>query len=142
MSCGLGRAGVPMEVMGLMLGEFVDDYTVRVIDVFAMPQSGTVSDMYMCMYGSCSLCAYVCGYVVISVCVYTYYTYMYVFVYVHVCFMFCVCMYPSITYASLSSSHALLPHPHFVQPCSTLLITYLPPSSLSKHFPLGCLPVP
>jgi 26S proteasome regulatory subunit N11 len=37
-----GRAGVPMEVMGLMLGEFVDDYTVRVIDVFAMPQSGTV----------------------------------------------------------------------------------------------------
>lgn len=36
-----GRAGVPMEVMGLMLGEIVDDYTVRVIDVFAMPQSGT-----------------------------------------------------------------------------------------------------
>ncbi|CAH3156900.1 unnamed protein product [Porites lobata] len=36
-----GKAGVPMEVMGLMLGEFVDDYTVRVIDVFAMPQSGT-----------------------------------------------------------------------------------------------------
>ncbi|KAJ1558551.1 26S proteasome non-ATPase regulatory subunit 14 [Nowakowskiella sp. JEL0078] len=27
--------------MGLMLGEFIDDYTVRVIDVFAMPQSGT-----------------------------------------------------------------------------------------------------
>jgi len=36
-----GRAGVPMEVMGLMLGDFVDDYTVRVTDVFAMPQSGT-----------------------------------------------------------------------------------------------------
>merc|ERR1712048_292381 len=36
-----GRAGVPIEVMGLMLGEFVADYTVRVIDVFAMPQSGT-----------------------------------------------------------------------------------------------------
>ena len=35
-----GRAGVPMEVMGLMLGEFVDDYTIRVFDVFAMPQSG------------------------------------------------------------------------------------------------------
>ena len=33
-----GRAGVPMEVMGLMLGEFVDDYTVKVVDVFAMPQ--------------------------------------------------------------------------------------------------------
>lgn len=39
--CPPGRAGVPMEVMGLMLGEFVDDYTVRVVDVFAMPQSGT-----------------------------------------------------------------------------------------------------
>ena len=36
-----GRAGVPMEVMGLMLGEYVDDYTVRVLDVFSMPQSGT-----------------------------------------------------------------------------------------------------
>merc|ERR1712093_860547 len=36
-----GRAGVPMEVMGLMLGEFIDDYTIRVVDVFAMPQSGT-----------------------------------------------------------------------------------------------------
>ncbi|GJQ12659.1 hypothetical protein GpartN1_g4450.t1 [Galdieria partita] len=36
-----GRAGVPMEVMGLMLGDFVDDYTVKVVDVFAMPQSGT-----------------------------------------------------------------------------------------------------
>jgi len=50
-----GRAGVPMEVMGLMLGEFVDDYTVRVIDVFAMPQSGTVSssqldpDSFVCV---------------------------------------------------------------------------------------------
>ncbi|MBA0612912.1 hypothetical protein Godav_013458, partial [Gossypium davidsonii] len=36
-----GRAGVPMEVMGLMLGGFVDEYTVRVVDVFAMSQSGT-----------------------------------------------------------------------------------------------------
>lgn len=36
-----GRAGVPMEVMGLMLGEFVDDYTIHITDVFAMPQSGT-----------------------------------------------------------------------------------------------------
>lgn len=36
-----GRAGVPMEVMGLMLGEVVDDYTITVVDVFAMPQSGT-----------------------------------------------------------------------------------------------------
>lgn len=36
-----GRAGVPMEVMGLMLGEFVDDLTIDVTDVFAMPQLGT-----------------------------------------------------------------------------------------------------
>lgn len=36
-----GRAGVPMEVMGLMLGVFVDDYTITCIDVFAMPQHGT-----------------------------------------------------------------------------------------------------
>lgn len=36
-----GRAGIPLEVMGLMLGEFVDEYTVKVVDVFAMPQSGT-----------------------------------------------------------------------------------------------------
>lgn len=36
-----GRAGVPMEVMGLMLGTFVDEYTIQVVDVFAMPQSGT-----------------------------------------------------------------------------------------------------
>lgn len=47
-----GRAGVPMEVMGLMLGEFVDDYTVRVIDVFAMPQSGTVSVNQICLFES------------------------------------------------------------------------------------------
>merc|ERR1719198_2930380 len=36
-----GRAGVPMEVMGLMLGQFVDDFTINCVDVFAMPQSGT-----------------------------------------------------------------------------------------------------
>ena len=36
-----GRAGIPLEVMGLMLGEFVDEYNVRVVDVFAMPQSGS-----------------------------------------------------------------------------------------------------
>jgi len=35
-----GRAGVPMEVMGLMLGEFIDDYKITVVDVFSMPQSG------------------------------------------------------------------------------------------------------
>ena len=32
-----GRAGVPIEVMGLMLGEFVDDYTVRVTMASADP---------------------------------------------------------------------------------------------------------
>jgi len=47
-----GRAGVPMEVMGLMLGEFVDDYTVRVIDVFAMPQSGTVRSHHIYRHNS------------------------------------------------------------------------------------------
>jgi len=36
-----GRAGVPMEVMGLMLGAFVDEYTITCVDVFAMPQHGT-----------------------------------------------------------------------------------------------------
>ena len=30
-----------MEVMGLMLGSFVDDYTITCVDVFAMPQHGT-----------------------------------------------------------------------------------------------------
>eukprot|EP00792_Barthelona_sp_PAP020_P006366 TRINITY_DN2971_c0_g1_i1.p2 TRINITY_DN2971_c0_g1~~TRINITY_DN2971_c0_g1_i1.p2 ORF type:complete len:348 (-),score=115.76 TRINITY_DN2971_c0_g1_i1:1564-2559(-) len=35
------RAGIPLEVMGLMLGEFVDPYTIVVADVFAMPQTGT-----------------------------------------------------------------------------------------------------
>ncbi|KAI5169836.1 26S proteasome regulatory subunit N11 [Pancytospora epiphaga] len=36
-----GRAGIPLEVMGLMLGEFIDEYNIKVVDVFAMPQSGT-----------------------------------------------------------------------------------------------------
>jgi 26S proteasome regulatory subunit N11 len=36
-----GKAGIPLEVMGLMLGDYVDDYTVKCIDVFSMPQSGT-----------------------------------------------------------------------------------------------------
>lgn len=37
----VGRAGVPIEVMGMMLGEFTDDLTVYVKDVFPMPQRGT-----------------------------------------------------------------------------------------------------
>ena len=27
--------------MGLMLGEFEDDYSINVVDVYAMPQTGT-----------------------------------------------------------------------------------------------------
>lgn len=34
-------AGVPFEVMGLMVGEIHDDYTITVVDVFSMPQMGT-----------------------------------------------------------------------------------------------------
>ena len=36
-----GKAGIPLEVMGLMLGDYVDEYTVKCIDVFSMPQAGT-----------------------------------------------------------------------------------------------------
>ncbi len=36
-----GRAGVPFEVMGVLLGEFIDDYIVQVVDVYAMPQIAT-----------------------------------------------------------------------------------------------------
>ena len=35
------RAGIPFEVMGLMVGEVVDDYTITCVDVFSMPQTGT-----------------------------------------------------------------------------------------------------
>ena len=35
------RAGIPFEVMGLMVGEHHDDYTIHVVDVFSMPQTGT-----------------------------------------------------------------------------------------------------
>eukprot|EP00347_Sterkiella_histriomuscorum_P008616 403344414 len=38
------RRGIPFEVMGVMLGEMEDDYTVTCVDVFAMPQiASTVS---------------------------------------------------------------------------------------------------
>ena len=47
-----GHAGVPMEVMGLMLGEFVDEYAVQVIDVFAMPQSGTTATLTRSRYAN------------------------------------------------------------------------------------------
>ena len=35
------RAGVPFEVMGVMLGEFIDEYTVEIVDVFSMPNLAT-----------------------------------------------------------------------------------------------------
>lgn len=39
-----GRAGVPMEVMGLMLGSFIDDYTVRRLPTY---------DFFLIFLGSC-----------------------------------------------------------------------------------------
>jgi len=36
-----GRAGVPMEVMGLMLGQFIDEYTINCVDVW-------FSDFFLC----------------------------------------------------------------------------------------------
>ena len=41
-----GRAGVPMEVMGLMLGEFVDEYTgeVKICPLYPPIYSGLVLD--------------------------------------------------------------------------------------------------
>lgn len=35
------RQGIPLEVMGLLLGEFVDEFTIRIVDVFSMPQTGS-----------------------------------------------------------------------------------------------------
>lgn len=34
-----GKQGIPIEVIGLMLGSFIDDYTIQVVDVFATPQT-------------------------------------------------------------------------------------------------------
>ena len=36
-----GKSGIPLEVVGLMLGRWVDDYTVQIVDIFPTPQSGT-----------------------------------------------------------------------------------------------------
>lgn len=36
-----GREGIPVEVMGLLLGSRIDDYTTEIVDVYAMPQTGT-----------------------------------------------------------------------------------------------------
>ena len=35
------KSGIPLEVMGLMVGDKLDDYTIKCIDVFAMPQTGS-----------------------------------------------------------------------------------------------------
>ena len=32
------RSGIPFEVMGVMCGEYIDEYSIEVVDVFAMPQ--------------------------------------------------------------------------------------------------------
>jgi hypothetical protein len=38
-----GRAGVPMEVMGLMIGEFVDEYTVRPVQMAGIRGCGAIA---------------------------------------------------------------------------------------------------
>jgi len=35
------QMGIPIEVMGIMLGKFIDKTTIEISDVFAMPQTGT-----------------------------------------------------------------------------------------------------
>ena len=37
------KMGVPFEVMGYMVGEIHDDYTITVVDVFSMPQVGSTN---------------------------------------------------------------------------------------------------
>jgi 26S proteasome regulatory subunit N11 len=37
------RAGVPSEVLGILLGHCKNDFEINVVDVFSMPQTGTVS---------------------------------------------------------------------------------------------------
>ena len=37
----LGRSGIPFEVMGVIMGEYIDEYAIMVNDVFAMPQLQT-----------------------------------------------------------------------------------------------------
>ena len=39
------RSGIPFEVIGLMVGKFVDDYTVQVYDVFSTPQVATATSV-------------------------------------------------------------------------------------------------
>ncbi|EPR79709.1 26S proteasome regulatory subunit RPN11 [Spraguea lophii 42_110] len=35
------KSGIPLEVMGLIQGEFIDEYTIKIVDVFAMPQAAS-----------------------------------------------------------------------------------------------------
>jgi hypothetical protein len=42
-----------MEVMGLMLGQFVDDYTITCVDVFAMPQVEKIQNHVVLTLKSC-----------------------------------------------------------------------------------------
>jgi 26S proteasome regulatory subunit N11 len=51
----VGRAGVPMEVMGLMLGQFVDEYTITCVDVFAMPQVAVCSSLLLFFFILCDI---------------------------------------------------------------------------------------
>uniref|UniRef100_A0A0K0EEE9 MPN domain-containing protein n=1 Tax=Strongyloides stercoralis TaxID=6248 RepID=A0A0K0EEE9_STRER len=37
------KSGIPMEVMGLLLGQFIDEYTIRITDVFGMPQKASTA---------------------------------------------------------------------------------------------------
>jgi len=39
------RSGIPFEVIGLMVGKFVDDYTVQVYDVYSTPQVATATSV-------------------------------------------------------------------------------------------------
>lgn len=48
-----GRAGVPMEVMGLMLGEFVDDYTVGSFPPFFRGYAYRVGRSRVSMFSPC-----------------------------------------------------------------------------------------
>jgi 26S proteasome regulatory subunit N11 len=36
-----GKAGIPLEVIGIMLGHKIDDFTIEIFDVFATPQIAT-----------------------------------------------------------------------------------------------------
>lgn len=39
------KAGVPAEVMGDIVGQTIDDYTIRVTDAYSFPQKGTTNSV-------------------------------------------------------------------------------------------------